>query len=340
MGGTKKISMNPIISIIIPVYKVEAYLRECLNSVLAQVFIDYECILVDDGSPDGCPAICDEYAEAYPQMKVIHKKNGGLSNARNMGIRAAEGKYIVLLDSDDLFAAGDALINLYDIIKSTDAPVIFNSNLTLFTNNGDKLSYDGLKGTHDRYTPIRFYKKARSNGRLILAGCLFTIQRDFLLKNDLFFKKGIFHEDEHWFPRVIALADMIAINHGLFYAYRRGRIDSITATSNPKRLFDVILIIKEFMTVSKKTDCPIENKKIFHWHAAQLWTGIYMQLPSVLDSDSKQFNEILNNLDETKNILFAGRNVKYILFGILLFFMGIRRFHNIKKTIFRLKIAT
>jgi hypothetical protein len=130
---------------------------------------------------------------------------------------------------------------------------------------------------------------------------------------------------------------LLSFIDGLFYAYRRGRIDSITATSNPKRLFDVMLIINEFLAVSKKTGCPIEIKKIFHWHAAQLWTGIYLQLPPVLDSDSRQLNEILDNLDKTKNILLAGRNVKYILFRILLFFLGIRGFYNIKKMIFRMQ---
>lgn len=92
--------MNTV-SIIVPVYKVEKYLHRCVDSILAQTFIDYELILVDDGSPDNCPAICDEYAEKDTRVKVVHKENGGLSSARNAGMHAAQGKYFLFCDSDD-----------------------------------------------------------------------------------------------------------------------------------------------------------------------------------------------------------------------------------------------
>ena len=89
------------VSIIIPVYKVEDYLRDCVESVLAQTVSDYEIILVDDGSPDGCPAICDEYAAQDPRISVVHKENGGLSSARNAGLDIARREYVYFLDSDD-----------------------------------------------------------------------------------------------------------------------------------------------------------------------------------------------------------------------------------------------
>jgi glycosyltransferase involved in cell wall biosynthesis len=108
-----------LFSIIIPVYKVEKYLDECVQSVLSQSFTDYECILVDDGSPDNCPQICDEYAKKYEQIKIIHKENGGLSDARNVGILQASGEYIVFLDSDDYLADNNTLQNLSVIIKQT-----------------------------------------------------------------------------------------------------------------------------------------------------------------------------------------------------------------------------
>lgn len=91
-------------SIIIPVYRVEDYLPACVESVLNQTFSDYEVILVDDGSPDGCGALCDAYAEKDPRFHVIHKENGGLSSARNAGLDIAQGKYIYFLDSDDAIA--------------------------------------------------------------------------------------------------------------------------------------------------------------------------------------------------------------------------------------------
>lgn len=100
------------VSIIIPVYNVEKYIRQCLDSVQNQTFTDFEVILVDDGSPDNSPAICDEYAEKDSRFKVIHKKNGGVSDARNCGIEAAIGEWLYLVDSDD-WIEEDAIEKLY-----------------------------------------------------------------------------------------------------------------------------------------------------------------------------------------------------------------------------------
>ena len=91
----------PLVSIIVPIYKVESYLRRCLDSVISQTYVNLEIILVDDGSPDNCPQICDEYAEKDKRVVVIHKKNGGLSDARNAGLDICKGEYISFVDSDD-----------------------------------------------------------------------------------------------------------------------------------------------------------------------------------------------------------------------------------------------
>ena len=91
----------PAISVIVPVYKVEAYLDTCVESILAQTFTDLEVILVDDGSPDGCPAKCDAWAQKDLRVRVIHQANGGLSAARNTGIEAARGDFFAFVDSDD-----------------------------------------------------------------------------------------------------------------------------------------------------------------------------------------------------------------------------------------------
>lgn len=94
----------PTLSIIVPVYKVEEYLKACIDSILAQTFRDFELLLVDDGSPDGCPALCDQAAEKDPRVRVIHQKNGGLSAARNAGLDIARGQWIGFVDSDDYIA--------------------------------------------------------------------------------------------------------------------------------------------------------------------------------------------------------------------------------------------
>ena len=101
MGESVGKSDQPLISVIIPIYKVEPYLRKCVDSILMQTYTNLEVILVDDGSPDNCPAICDEYATKDSRVKVIHKSNGGLSDARNAGMDAASGDYLMFVDSDD-----------------------------------------------------------------------------------------------------------------------------------------------------------------------------------------------------------------------------------------------
>ena len=98
-----------LVSIIIPVYKTEQYLRECMDSVLNQTYPALQIILVDDGSPDNCPVLCDEYAEKYPNVQVIHQENSGLGLSRNAGMNTAEGKYIIFLDSDDCLDGKEAV---------------------------------------------------------------------------------------------------------------------------------------------------------------------------------------------------------------------------------------
>ncbi len=112
-----------MVSVVVPIYKVETYLHECVNSILSQTYKDIEVILVDDGSPDRCPRICDEYAELDSRVRVIHQSNGGLSSARNSGISLAKGDWLVFVDSDD-FIDITMLETLVEIQKRTEATIV------------------------------------------------------------------------------------------------------------------------------------------------------------------------------------------------------------------------
>ena len=120
-----------MISVIIPVYNVEDYLAECIDSVLGQSYTDYEIILVDDGATDSSGRMCDEYARKDSRIRVIHQENGGLSAARNTGLRAAWGKYIYFLDSDD-YIAPSALEHLAALAEKEQADVVFFDGYTFF----------------------------------------------------------------------------------------------------------------------------------------------------------------------------------------------------------------
>ena len=124
--------MNPEISVIIPVYKVEKYLKKCLESVRNQTFTDWDCILVDDGSPDGSGSICDEFAREDSRFRVIHRQNGGQSAARNDGLKVCRGKYISFVDSDDVLYE-NYLSRLLELLVSHDADVSQISMSIMFT---------------------------------------------------------------------------------------------------------------------------------------------------------------------------------------------------------------
>lgn len=113
----------PLISIIIPVYNVEEFLRHCLDSIIQQPYVDYEVILINDGSTDRSPIICDDYAEKYPQLSVIHKENGGVSSARNVGLDVAKGEWIWFVDSDD-WISSDSLFTLAQVVSSNNTDIV------------------------------------------------------------------------------------------------------------------------------------------------------------------------------------------------------------------------
>ncbi|MBQ9009438.1 MAG: glycosyltransferase [Clostridia bacterium] len=140
-------------SVIVPVYRVEPYIRRCVDSILAQTYRDFELLLVDDGSPDNCPQICDEYARQDSRVKVIHKPNGGLISARNAGIRAAKGDYICYVDGDD-WVKDNMLQFIHDRLVASPVPL----DMVLFA--ADNVYEDHLEETINE-TPEGYYDRAR-----------------------------------------------------------------------------------------------------------------------------------------------------------------------------------
>lgn len=135
---TNKLSdIRPLISILVPIYNVEKYLKRCIDSVLSQNFQDYELILVDDGSPDGCSQICDEYAKKDCRIKVIHKQNGGANSARFVGYKRAQGKYLVFMDADDWLLKG-SLDHLRTAIESDGGFDVVKSLVERVSDNNEK----------------------------------------------------------------------------------------------------------------------------------------------------------------------------------------------------------
>ena len=149
---------TPLISVIIPVYSVENYIHKCVDSIINQDFSDYEIILVDDGSPDKCGVICDKYAEDYSNVRVIHKKNGGLSDARNAGVKVSLGKYIIFLDSDD-YVDSDYISTLWDLHKKYGTEMTFSSAI--------KETEDGQQITRNRNVYSRALSREEAQAMIL-----------------------------------------------------------------------------------------------------------------------------------------------------------------------------
>lgn len=232
-----------LFSIVVPIYNVEPYIHRCIKSLLEQTYDDIEIILVDDQSPDNCPAICDQYAAADKRIKVIHKINGGLSDARNAGIRAATGDYIIFLDADD-YIDTDACERLSKY-AAKNADVIIADAIV----EGGICNLSHISPDIDRvYTGKEYLKEALKNRKAPMVAWLSICKREFLIKNDLFFKYGILHEDEQFTPRLLLKASSVICSGEPFYHYViRG--DSIMTKKdqrkNARDLYDTCLELEQ-----------------------------------------------------------------------------------------------
>lgn len=228
----KRDEKTPLASVVIPVYNVEQFLAECVDSVLNQTMQDFEIILVDDGATDSSGAICDDYGHRDPRIRVIHQKNRGLSAARNTGLDAASGEYVYFLDSDD-YIVPDALEKLQDTAKREQADVVFFDASVFFTDcEPDPEVY--------RYERSREY--AAGNGREMLLQLLDTdeyrtavplmlFRRDYMLRHGLRFRDGLLHEDELFTFYVYHGNGRIAHCHEELYARRMRPASIMTGTS-------------------------------------------------------------------------------------------------------------
>lgn len=274
--------MNPKISVVIPVYKVENYLERCVNSVLNQDYKDLEVILVDDGSPDRCPQICDEFASQDSRVIVIHKKNGGLSSARNAGIERAQGEYVTFLDSDDQWSNGLLSPVMSQVTESKVSLLVFAGN-SLYDDGTIYKRVDRLRdeGKFHVFGISDYYQILISDGNFHESACTKILKRDFLLSNHLYFKQGIIGEDTEWMFRVLRKTGIVAYSPIPLFLCTEGRMGSITNTASKKSVWDAISTIKGSLDYYKVAD--VSNLK--EWELAQcsyIWSvslGLYSGLP-------------------------------------------------------------
>ena len=213
------------LSIIVPVYNVEKYIERCMDSVMEQNSDEIEIIIVEDGSTDHSPSICDRY-QKYPNIKVIHQENRGLSAARNVGIQNAAGEYLLFLDSDDFLVAG-SLSPLISGLKKEKCDVFFGRAYRIDEHN-DKRNKTNYAVGAGHYSSREFLSQLEKYPQSITFCAQFYLcSRAFVLKNELAFEENILHEDEIWTPDLILHAEDIYVSDLYFY-YHYTREGSIT----------------------------------------------------------------------------------------------------------------
>lgn len=290
----------PLISVIIPVYNVEKYLNQCIDSVLNQGVKDIEIILINDGSTDSSGNICDEYAREDNRIKVIHKENGGLSDARNFGIKQAKGKYLLFLDSDDYWMEG----SLKEVVKCTkyDADIVFLSVGKLFekthyiTKKFECLSKENIKNKSKEEV---FQYLAKSE-KFPVAAWDKLIKKDIVISNNLLFEKGLLSEDIDWTTQLLLLSNKFDVCEVDFYVYRKQREGSITASIKLKNVTDMIYILKKW--IEKCENGEVESSLINS--ILGLYSYEYMILMGNVYSINKyERREVLNDIKNLKKIL-------------------------------------
>ncbi|MBO5396700.1 MAG: glycosyltransferase [Clostridia bacterium] len=237
----------PLISVIIPVYNVEKYLEECVNSVLAQTYKNIEIILVDDGSTDSSGKLCDSFAENHSNIKVFHKENGGQSTARNMGLEKAQGKYIYFLDSDDIIVP-DALEKLCAVAEADCADVVFFDALSFIDEKPDAEMKQTYLRTH-KY-PVQSGIKTfelmqnRNEYHCVVWGML--LRKELLKKNDIEFIPGIYYEDMAYTYELLCRAGTVSQCPEVLYK-RRYRENSTMTSKKSKKYFDSSVAVYEYI---------------------------------------------------------------------------------------------
>lgn len=316
--------MNKKISFVIPVYNVENYLDQCLSSILQQCDESCEVIMVDDGSKDGSPAICDRYCEVYSNARVIHIPNGGNSAARNLGVEQAEGEYICFVDSDD-YIDSQAVPKMLHWIETTPADVCFLMATKVFPDGTQVPLGEGIVGEALR-------GKSREEALSFLATCskypggpwAKLLRREFLLKNQIRFPSDRrLCEDLFYTLDVYLAAESFDALDFPYYYYRKNVNGSITNSVTPRYYFDkakfVTYVVETFCDGKKPRDSVGESVLSFgaYEYSILIWDSLR------LTGESRQ--QAVQFLKDYRWVLRHGKSTKTKLVNgfVTIFGLGI-----------------
>lgn len=282
------------LSIIIPVYNVEQYLQNCVQSVLTQTYQDLQVILVNDGSTDSSGILCDQLAQQDSRIQVVHKVNGGLSDARNAGLKVATGDYVAFLDSDDVYLQADGLAQLMAVAQAEQPDVLLFQAVDIYPHRQSaRKAYDtDYLATH---TSIEVFHQLVRTQSFNMSACFQLIRRDLLEQHQIYFEKGLLSEDVDWSLRLWRSVNKVrAINLPLYgYQHRDG---SISTTYTIRNLRSYEHIFAQFVKLYQER--VVNDATEYYWHTtmgylAQMYTSCLYAYGQIDRKDKKEAYAIL-----------------------------------------------
>lgn len=297
---------NSKISIIVPVYNVEHELSRCVDSILNQSYTNIEVILVDDGSTDRCPSICDAFVMKDRRVRVIHKPNGGLSSARNAGLREASGEWILYVDSDD-YILNDSCERLIAVGSKYDCDIVSADAIREF-NGGREYMVHGSLADGKCYPSRDFIIKTVKPCEWYAPAWLNLYKRSFLIENNLFFVEGLLHEDMEMQPRVFLAAKTVAYCAYPFYRY----VDRASSIMNASKVDERVTAMEWIYSNWKSKFEAIEDGELaraLNGHLAKCYLHSCCEFGHVLTvariTNVYLLNSSLNAKEFIKAIFFA-----------------------------------
>jgi len=300
-------------SIIIPVYQVEKYLEQCLESVLNQNFNDYEVILIDDGSTDNSGKICDDYASKYSNIEVIHQTNSGPSVARNNGMERANGDYIVFIDSDD-YIEPDSFKQFYMELTKSHFPDLLITSFKTIKSSGETNHHDLFLQKYDisAINKEQVIKLLFDQSECVWPSWRYIVKRKLIEKHHISFPPGMLHEDHAWIPKIFLSAETFSRLNYYWYNYRRDNMNSITNNMRFQNIMDIIkshtLNIQYF---SKKCHNPIMVKYLTQRSSKEFLDILLLRYPLQSKKDQRK---IIKFYKENQKVFKQNNSFKYLLF--------------------------
>lgn len=289
------------VSIIIPVYKTEEFLHRCVKSAVNQTYKNIEILLVDDGSPDSCPQMCDEWAKRDNRIKVIHKINGGLSSVRNVGVKVAEGDFVMHLDSDDWLEL-DAIDKLVKEQIRTDADVVWGKALMHAPEGNTILDEPHYKNKHEW---LLCYSKL--TGNIVMTCCRRIIRRSMLIENNIHAVVGCnYAEDKVQMTQIAYYANSFSFIDDIVYHYNRLNEGSLTA-QNRKKNFNTKAFCEEMGSILWIENFYADKEKVYHDEMVKAKLRLLKgKLESAIELKSPEgYVAVKRLIDDTNNLFYS-----------------------------------